>query len=122
MNIPRCTYTYPEVASVGLSEKLAKEKGFDVKVASFPFLANGKSVAKGQTQGFVKIVADKKYNEILGVHFVGDHVTELVSSATAYLHLEVTVDELARIVHPHPTVSEAIMEAAHVLVGHPIHI
>ena len=118
----RSTYSYPEVASVGVTEKQAKDLGFDVKIGVFPLLANGKSIAMGETTGFVKIVADKKYNEILGIHIIGAHVTELIHAATAYLDIEVTADELSRVVHPHPTISEAIMEAAHVIVGHPIHI
>ncbi len=122
VNMPRCTYSYPEVASVGVTEKQAKDLGFDVKIGVFPLLANGKSIAMGETTGFVKIVADKKYNEILGIHIIGAHVTELIHAATAYLDIEVTADELSRVVHPHPTISEAIMEAAHVIVGHPIHI
>ncbi len=121
-NMPRCTYSYPEVASVGITEKQAREQGFDVKIGMFPLLANGKSITMGETTGFVKIVADKEYNEILGMHIIGAHVTELIHAATAYLDIEVTADELARVVHPHPTVSEAIMEAAHAIVGHPIHI
>lgn len=121
-NMPRCTYSYPEVASVGLTEKQAVEQNYDVKVGVFPFTANGKSVAMNETTGFVKIIADAAFNEILGVHIVGAHVTELIHAATSYIDIEITANELARVVHPHPTVSEAIMEAAHVLVGHPIHI
>lgn len=121
-NVPRCTYTYPEAASVGLTEAQAKDAGYDVKVGQFPLIANGKSLAMNETSGFVKIVADKKYNEILGVHFVGAHVTELISAATGYIDLEVTADEIADIIHPHPSVSEVIMEAAHAVVGQAIHI
>ena len=121
-NMPRCTYSYPEVASVGLTEKQAKDQGYDIRVGSFPFLANGKSVAMNETSGFVKIIADTKYNEILGVHLVGAHVTELITAATAYIDLEFTADEIAQVVHPHPTVSEAIMEAAHAIIGQAIHI
>lgn len=121
-NIPRCTYTYPEAASVGLTEDQARKSGYDVKVGTFPLAANGKSVAMNETGGFVKIVADAKYNEILGVHLIGAHVTELISAATAYIDLEFTADEIAQVVHPHPSVSEAIMEAAHAVVGHAIHI
>ncbi len=121
-NMPRCTYSYPEVASVGLTEEQAKDQGYDVKVGSFPLLANGKSVAMNETSGFVKIIADTKYNEILGVHLVGAHVTELITAATAYIDLEFTADEIAQVVHPHPTVSEAIMEAAHAIIGQAIHI
>lgn len=120
-NMPRCTYTFPEVASVGLTEAQAKDAGYDIKVGTFPLAANGKSVAMNETTGFVKIVADKKYNEILGAHLVGAHVTDLISALTAYIDLEITADDIAQVVHPHPTVSEAIMEAAHSVVGHAIH-
>ncbi|MGL4607763.1 MAG: dihydrolipoyl dehydrogenase [Eubacteriaceae bacterium] len=120
-NIPKCTYTYPEVASVGLTEAQAKEKGYDVRTEKFPFSANGKSLAMNESTGFVKIVADQKYNEILGIHFVGAHVTELISAPTAYIDLEFTVDEVAQVVHPHPSVSEVIMEAAHSVLGGAIH-
>lgn len=121
-NMPRCTYTYPEVASVGLTEEQAKEAGYDVKIGRFPLTANGKSVAMDETTGFIKIVADKKYNEILGTHLVGAHVTELISAATSYIDLEFTADDIAQVVHPHPSVAEAIMEAAHAVVGQAIHI
>lgn len=121
-NMPRCTYTYPEVASVGMTEEQAKKSGYDVKVGTFPMAANGKSVAMNETGGFVKIVADSKYNEILGVHFIGAHVTEMISAAASYIDLEFTADDIAQVVHPHPSVSEAIMEAAHAVVGHAIHI
>ena len=121
-NMPRCTYTYPEVASVGLTEEQAREAGYDVKVGTFPLAANGKSVAMNETTGFVKIIADKKYNEILGTHLVGAHVTELISAATAYIDLEFTAEDIAQVVHPHPSVSEAMMEAAHAVVGQAIHI
>ena len=121
-NIPRCTYAYPEVASVGLTEAQAKEQGFDVITAQFPFLPNGKALAMNENVGFVKIVANAEYKEILGVHLIGGHVTELIAGPAGMLTVEATADDLGQTVHPHPTMSEAIMEAAHVLVGHPIHI
>lgn len=121
-NIPRCTFGKPECASAGLTEDKAREQGYDVKTAVFPFSAIGKAIAYGEDAGFVKLVFDKKYGELLGVHMVGAHVTEMIAAAVGYLGLEVTVDELAGIIHPHPTMSEAIMEAAHVADGHPIHI
>ncbi len=121
-NMPRCTYTFPEAASVGLTEAQAKEAGYDVRTGVFPLIANGKSKAMDETTGFVKIVADKKYNAILGAHLVGAHVTELISGLTAYIDLEFTADDIAQVVHPHPSVSEAIMEAAHAVVGHAIQI
>lgn len=121
-NIPRCTYTYPEVASVGLTEEQAKKAGYDLKVGEFPLLANGKSLAMNEAAGFVKIIADKKYNEILGIHLVGAHVTELIAAAAGYIDLEFTANDIAQIIHPHPSVSEAIMEAAHAVVSQAIHI
>ncbi len=122
VNMPRCTYTHPEVASVGLTEAQAKEQGYDVKVGKFGFMANGKALGMNDTSGFVKIVAESKYNEILGVHMVGGHVTELLAGPTGMIHLEATLEELANTVHPHPTLSEVIMEAAHAALGEPLHM
>jgi dihydrolipoamide dehydrogenase len=110
--VPNCTYCDPEVASVGLTEAKAKEAGYDVKVGKFPFSASGKARILGETDGFVKIVADKKYDEVLGVHIIGPHATELLAEACVGMALETTADELGRIIHAHPTVSESIMEAA----------
>lgn len=121
-NMPRCTYTYPEVSSVGLTEAEAKEQGYEVKTGKFPFQANGKALGINESVGFVKIVAESKYNEVLGVHMIGPHVTELVAGPTGMIGLESTVEELARTVHPHPTLSEVVMEAAHVTLGEAIHI
>jgi dihydrolipoamide dehydrogenase len=121
-DIPRCTYAHPEVASVGLTERQAREQGFDVRTAQCPFVANGKAMAMEDNSGFVKIVSDAGSKKILGVHLIGGHVTELVAGATGMLSLYATVEDLARTVHPHPTLSEAIMEAAHALCGHAIHI
>jgi dihydrolipoamide dehydrogenase len=120
--VPSCTYTYPEVASVGLTEKKARERGYDVKLGSFPFSASGKASILRQNEGFVKIVAEKKYDEVLGVHIVGAHATELIAEACAALRLETTTEELARTVHAHPTLSESIGEAAHAALGAAIHI
>jgi dihydrolipoamide dehydrogenase len=120
--MPRCTYCYPEVASVGLTEAQARDNGYDVKVGKFPFQPNGKAVGLAETVGFVKIVAENKYNEVLGVHMVGPHVTELVAGPTGMIGLETTLEELAHTVHPHPTLSEVVMEAAHVALGEAIHI
>ena len=120
-NLPRCTYTVPEVSSVGLTEAQAKEKGLKIKVGLFPLAANGKTIAYGETVGFVKIVADEKYGEILGVHMVGPHVTEMIHAAAAYIDQEITVEEVARVVHAHPTIAESMMEAAHAVTGHAIH-
>lgn len=110
--VPNCTYCDPEVASVGLTEAKAREEGYDVKVGKFPFSASGKARILGETDGFVKIVAEKKYDEVLGVHIIGPHATELLAEACVGMALETTADELGRIIHAHPTVSESVMEAA----------
>ncbi len=110
--VPSCTYCDPEVASVGLTEAKAKEEGYDVKVGKFPFSASGKARILGETDGFVKIVAEKKYDEVLGVHIIGPHATELLAEACVAMQLETTADELGRTIHAHPTVSESVMEAA----------
>ena len=110
--VPNCTYCDPEVASVGLTEVKAKEEGYDVKVGKFPFSASGKARILGETDGFVKIVSEKKYDEVLGVHIIGPHATELLAEACVAMQLETTADELGRTIHAHPTVSESVMEAA----------
>ncbi len=110
--VPNCTYCDPEVASVGMSEQKAKDAGYDVKVGKFPFSASGKARILGETDGFIKIVAETKYDEVLGVHIIGPHATELLAEACVGMALETTADELGRIIHAHPTVSEAMMEAA----------
>ena len=110
--VPNCTYCDPEVASVGLTEAKAKEAGYDVKVGKFPFSASGKARILGETDGFVKIVAEKKYDEVLGVHIIGPHATELLAEACVGMALETTADELGRIMHAHPTVQRVVMEAA----------
>ncbi len=120
--VPNCTYTYPEVASVGLSEKRARERGYDVKIGSFPFSANGKARISREEFGMVKIVSEKKYDEVLGVHIVGPKATELIAEACAALRLETTTEELARTIHAHPTLSEAVGEAAHATLGAAVHI
>ena len=120
--IPRCTYAYPEVAAVGLTESQAREAGYEVVTAQCPFAANGKALAMDDNYGFAKLVAEAKEKKILGVHLVGAHVTELIAGPAAMVRLGCTAEELAQTVHPHPTLSEAIMEAAHALVGHAIHI
>ncbi|MCB0208332.1 MAG: dihydrolipoyl dehydrogenase [Anaerolineae bacterium] len=121
-NMPRCTYTHPEVASVGLTEAQAKEQGYSVKVGKFPFQVNGKALGLNDNNGFVKIIAEEQYNEVLGVHMIGPHVTELLAGPTGMIGLETTLEELANTVHPHPTLSEAVMEAAHSALGEPIHM
>jgi dihydrolipoamide dehydrogenase len=110
--VPNCTYCDPEVASVGLTEAKAREEGYDVKIGKFPFSASGKARILGETDGFVKIVSEKKYDEVLGVHIIGPHATELLAEACVGMQLETTADELGRTIHAHPTVSESVMEAA----------
>ena len=119
--IPACTYCRPEVASVGLSEKTAREAGHDVQVGRFPFSAIGKALILGESDGFVKIVSEAKYGEVLGVHIIGANATELIAEACMGLRLETTVEEIARTVHAHPTLSEAMLEAAHSVYGEAIH-
>lgn len=121
-NIPGCTYTTPEVASVGMTEKAAKEKGYDIKVGKFPFTASGKASAAGQKDGFVKLIFDAKYGELLGAHLIGANVTEMIAELVTARKLETTGHELIKAVHPHPTMSEAIMEAAAAAYGEVIHI
>ena len=120
-HVPGCTYCDPEIGSVGLTEQAAKDQGYDVQVGSFPFRALGRARMADETDGFVKIVADKKYDEILGVHMIGLRSTELVAEATLALRLECTVEELIRTIHAHPTMSEAVGEAAHATHGAAIH-
>jgi dihydrolipoamide dehydrogenase len=121
--IPGCTYCSPEVASVGLTEAKARERGYDVKVGKFPFSANGKATILGARTGFVKIVADKQYDEVLGIHMIGPHVTELIAEGGVALSHEATAASLMRTIHAHPTLYEAIGEAEHAAAeGAAIHI
>jgi dihydrolipoamide dehydrogenase len=119
--VPACTFCDPEIGSVGLTEKEAQARGYDVKVGAFKFGILARARIAGETEGFVKIVADKKYDEVLGVHMIGSRSTELVAEATLALRLECTVEELIRTIHAHPTMSEAVGEAAHALHGGAIH-
>ncbi len=121
-NIPACTYTSPEVASVGLTEKAARDEGREVKVGKFPFTASGKASASGEREGFVKLVFDAKYGELIGAHMIGANVTEMIAEAVVARNLETTGHELIKSVHPHPTMSEAIMEAAADAYDEAIHI
>jgi len=121
-NIPNVTYCHPEVASVGLTEQKAKEQGLDYQVGSFPWSANGRARTAGESEGFVKIIRDKKYGEILGAHIVGPSASELVAEFVLGRHLESTVEELEKAMHPHPTLSEAIAEAALASMGRVIHM
>lgn len=120
--VPSCIYTFPEVGVVGLSEEEARERGHKVITSTFPMTANGKAMAEGETYGFVKIVADEQYGEVLGVHIIASHATDMIAEAVTTLELEGTVYDLAKAVHPHPTLSEVVMEAAHGAIGKPIHI
>jgi len=120
--VPGCTYCSPEIGSIGLTEAKARERGYDVAVGKFPFSANPKARVLNDTSGFVKIVAEKKYDEVLGIHIIGPRATELIAEAGAALALEATSEELVRTVHAHPTLSEVIHEAAEGVEGKPIHI
>lgn len=121
-NIPGCTYCSPEIASVGYTEKAAKEAGYELKVGKFPFTASGKAAAAGAKDGFVKLIFDAKYGELLGAHMIGANVTEMIAEIVAVRKLETTGHELIKTVHPHPTMSEAVMEAAAAAYGEVIHI
>ena len=121
-NIPACTYTNPEVASVGMTESQAKEAGFDIKVGKFPFSASGKASAAGKKDGFIKVVFDSKYGEWLGAQMIGENVTELIAEVVASRKLETTGHEIIKTVHPHPTMSEAVMEAVAAAYDEVIHI
>ena len=121
-NIPGCTYCMPEVASVGLTEKQAKEKGYELKVGKFPFSASGKAKASGNADGFVKVIFDAKYGEWLGCHMIGAGVTDMIAEAVVARKLETTGHEILKAVHPHPTMSEAVMEAVAAAYGEVIHL
>ncbi|MCB8979346.1 MAG: dihydrolipoyl dehydrogenase [Ardenticatenaceae bacterium] len=120
--MPRATYCVPQVASFGYTEAQAKEAGYEINVGQFPFIANGKALGLGEKDGFIKIIADKQYGEILGAHMVGPDVTELLPELTLARNAELTTEEIAHNVHAHPTLSEALMEAAHAVEGEAIHI
>ena len=121
-NIPGCTYCMPEVASVGLTEKQAREKGYDIKVGKFPFSASGKAQASGNSEGFVKVIFDAKYGEWLGCHMIGAGVTDMIAEAVLGRKLETTGHEILKTIHPHPTMSEAVMEAVADAYGEVIHL
>jgi dihydrolipoamide dehydrogenase len=121
-NIPNVTYCHPEVASCGLTEKAAKEQGLDIEVGSFPWSANGRARTAGESEGFVKIIRDRRYSEIVGAHIVGPSASELIGELIIGRHLESTVEELESAIHPHPTLSEAVAEAALAALGRALHI
>jgi dihydrolipoamide dehydrogenase len=122
LNSPSCTYCEPEIGSVGLTENAAKKLGHEVKIGKFPMRPNAKAVIEGHADGLTKIVADAETDDVLGVHIVGPHATELIAEAALGRLMQVSGVELAIAVHPHPTVSEVLGEAAHDLLGHPIHM
>ena len=121
-NIPGCTYCSPEIASVGMTEQAAKEAGHEIKIGKFPFSASGKASASGHNDGFIKLIFDAKYGELLGGHMIGANVTEMIAEIVAIRRLETTGHELIKTIHPHPTMSEAIMEAAAAAYGEVIHM
>jgi len=121
-NIPGCTYCSPEIASVGMTEKAAKEAGYEIKVGKFPFSASGKASAAGAKEGFVKMIYDAKYGELLGAHMIGANVTEMIAEIVAARKLETTGMDLLKTVHPHPTMSEAVMEATAAAYDEVIHL
>ena len=121
-NVPGCTYCSPEIASVGMTEKAAKEAGIELKIGKFPFSASGKASAAGAKDGFVKLLFDAKYGELLGAHMIGANVTEMIAEIVAIRKLETTGEELIKTIHPHPTMSEAVMEAAAAAYGEVIHL
>jgi len=121
-NVPGCTYCSPEIASVGYTEKAAKDAGYEVKVGKFPFIASGKASAAGNTDGFVKVVFDAKYGEFLGAHMIGAGVTEMIAEVVTARKLETTHHEILNAIHPHPTMSEALKEAVAVAYGEAIDI
>ncbi len=121
-NVPNCTYCHPEVASVGLTEEQAREKGLDIEVGKFPWVGNGRALAAGDATGFVKVIRDKRYSEVVGAHIVGPHATELIAEFVMARHLESTVEEIDLAMHPHPTLSEAVAEGALGALGRALHV
>ena len=121
-NVPGCTYCTPEVASIGMTEKAAKEAGYELKIGKFPFMASGKASAVGATDGFVKIIYDAKYGELLGAHMIGYNVTEMIAEISVARKLETTGHEILNAIHPHPTMSEAVKEATAMAYGEAIDI
>ena len=121
-NIPGCTYCSPEIASVGYTEAQALEEGYDIKIGKFPFSASGKASAAGAKDGFVKVIYDAKYGEWLGAHFIGANVTEMIAETVAARKLETTGHDILKTIHPHPTLSEAVMEATAAAYDEVIHL
>ena len=121
-NVPNCTYCHPEVASVGLTEEQAREQGLDIEVGKFPWAGNGRALAAGDATGFVKVIRDRRYSEVVGAHIVGPHATELIAEFVMARHLESTAEEIDRAMHPHPTLSEAVAEGALGALGRALHV
>ncbi|MEZ4475232.1 MAG: hypothetical protein R3F60_31455 [bacterium] len=121
-HVPGCTYSSPEIGSVGLTEEKARAQGIDVVVGKFPFTAIGKAKVMGDTNGFLKLVAEKQYGQILGVHIIGPRATDLIAEGVPLVKLEYTLEELTRTVHAHPTLAEVFHEAAHAALGHALHM
>jgi dihydrolipoamide dehydrogenase len=121
-HVPACTYSDPEIGSVGLTEAEARARGYDVRVGLFPFSVLGRARIAGDTEGFVKVVGETQYDQLLGLHIIGGRATELVAEGAAALRLESTVEDLARTIHAHPTMAEAVGEAAHAAIGGAIHL
>jgi dihydrolipoamide dehydrogenase len=120
--VPGCIFTHPEIGTVGLTEKQCAEQGIEVNIGKFAFAGLGKAMAAGETEGFCKIIADVETDQVLGVHIIGPHAADLIAEATATMHLEVTAKELGKAIHAHPTLAEAIMEAAHAVHGECVHM
>ena len=121
-NVPGCTYCSPEIASVGMTEKQARDAGYELKIGKFPFSASGKASASGATEGFVKVIFDAKYGELLGTHMIGYNVTEMIAESVVARKLETTWQELLDSIHPHPTMSEGVKDAVEVALGEAIHL
>lgn len=121
LNVPKCVYSYPEVASIGLTESAAREQGYSLKVGKFPFKAIGKALVNGETDGFVKIIADEGTNDILGIHMVGPHVTDLIGEASLAKLLDATPWEISQAIHPHPSLNEVLAESALAVDNRAIH-
>jgi len=120
--IPSCIFSRPEAASVGLTEEAARQQGYDVRVGRFPFNGNGKAIAQGEIEGFVKVVSEARYNALLGMHIVGPHASDLILEGGLGLTLETTLDELAETIHAHPTLGEAVSEAGLAALGRALHL
>jgi dihydrolipoamide dehydrogenase len=120
--IPNCIYTFPEVASIGLTEKQAKEKGLQVRIGRYPFQSNGRALAMGDSEGFVKVIAEKDLGQVVGVHILGDHATDMIGGPVLAMGLETTVEEMGKTIQAHPTLMEAVAEASLDAIKEAIHL